>query len=74
MSVLWSTAMVDQPQDGFNAQLLEPLEALVWPAPVGLRDAPRRHPLPEERLAEGLDAQSGEALEVAEPGVVPGPG
>jgi hypothetical protein len=56
--------MVDQPSNGRDAGLLQGGQALVRPAPVGRGETVRRGAFPQDRIADGVNAERGEAGDV----------
>jgi hypothetical protein len=69
--VAGAAAVVQQPCDRGQAELAQPPEPLVGPAPVGPVQAVRGHALPEHGVADRADAQPGEVVEVARAVLVP---
>jgi hypothetical protein len=62
--------MVYQPHDGAHAQVPQARQALVGPAPVGVLQAVGGDVLPQDGVADGRNAERGEALQVVHAGGV----
>ncbi len=60
-------AVVHQAGDGAHLQFAQAAQALVRPPPVEAVRRVRRDPLPEHRIAQRLEAQPREQVEIAEP-------
>jgi hypothetical protein len=65
VGVARTAAVVQQPGDRGHAQVAQPAEPLVRPAPVGPVEAVGGDPLPEHGVADRADAQRRELVEVA---------
>jgi hypothetical protein len=63
--VTGAAAVVDQAGNRGHAGSAQRSQAFVGPAPVGLVDAVRGGAFPQDRIADCLDAERGEALDVA---------
>jgi hypothetical protein len=59
-----AAAMMDQSDDGGDAEALQRGQAGVGPGPVGAVDAIRSSALPQYRITDRLDPERGEALDV----------
>ena len=62
---------MNKPGDGANVQGLHPGTSFVRPAPVPLIGMGGRDPLPQDGIAQRLDAQTSEQVEVFQPLLVP---
>jgi hypothetical protein len=62
-----AAAVMDQADDGRNAQLLQHRQAFVRPRPVSLVDAVWRGALPQDWIADCAEAERGKALQVLQP-------
>ena len=60
-----AAAVVDQAGDRGDAGVAQRIEALVGPAPVGALEAVGRGALPQHRVADGANAERGEAVDIA---------
>ena len=62
--MLRTAAMVDQADDRRHAEPLQGRQARVGPGPVGVLDAVGGGALPQDGIADGLDAEGSEAFDV----------
>ena len=59
-----AAAVMQQPGNGPDAELAQPIEPDIRPLEERVAPPVRRHPLPEERVSNGLDAKSRKAVEI----------
>jgi hypothetical protein len=59
--------VVHETDDRSDSELAEPPEPLVRPRPIGVIEAVRCRPLPEDGEPQGRDPEAGETVEVVEP-------
>jgi hypothetical protein len=58
--------MMDQTQDGLDAQVTQSPQSFVCPGPICLRQPSRRDLLPEDRIAERANAEGRKSVKVVE--------
>src|SRR2546421_687635 len=59
-----AAAVMQQPRNHIDVQVLEPREWSVARAPIGLAQALRRDPFPQYRVTHGANAETGKAVDV----------